>query len=181
MNAVNDDPRILFDHAQEFDPKKFEYNIKDKSVFYAQPGSYFMNAVLSALFPKRTKKDKCQPQSADISNEETYLALKDIGNITFVRGNNDKDHWAKGLNKSEVVEIDGFKIYVVHDIKDLPKNLEDVDLVVFGHSHKYFYEEVNGVIFLNPGSCGKKRFSLPLSFAIGILEQNRIKIIKHDL
>ena len=119
--------------------------------------------------------------AGDISNEETYLALNDIGNITFVRGNNDKDDWANGLNKSEVVEIDGFKICVVHDIKDLPKKLEGVDLVVFGHSHKYFYEEVNGVIFLNPGSCGKKRFSLPLSFAIGILEQNRIKIIKHDL
>ena len=59
--------------------------------------------------------------AGDISNEETYLSLKDIGNITFVRGNNDKDDWAKGLNKSEVVEIDGLKIYVVHDIKDLLK------------------------------------------------------------
>lgn len=119
--------------------------------------------------------------AGDISNEETYLALKNMGNITFVKGNNDKDEWAKNINKYEIVDIEGFKIYVVHDIKDVPKNLDDIDLVVFGHSYKYFNEDIGGVRFLNPGSCGKKRFSLPLSFATGILEDNTIKIIKHDL
>ena len=119
--------------------------------------------------------------AGDISNEETYMSLRAMGNIIFVKGNNDKGEWAKDINKFEVVEIDKFRIYVVHDIKDIPNDLEGIDLVVFGHSHKYFYDKVGKVEFLNPGSCGKKRFSLPLSFAVGFLDDNNLTVVKHNL
>ena len=119
--------------------------------------------------------------AGDISNEETYMSLRTIGNIIFVKGNNDNGEWAKYINKFEIVEIDNFKIYIVHDYKDIPNNLEGIDLVVFGHSHKYFYDKVDKIEFLNPGSCGKKRFSLPLSFAVGFLNDNKLTLIKHNL
>ena len=62
--------------------------------------------------------------------------------------------------------MDEVLIYVVHDKADIPKNLKEVDLVIYGHSHKFSNEKFDNIVYLNPGSCGRKRFSLPLSMAI---------------
>ena len=119
--------------------------------------------------------------AGDISNEETYLALKDIGNITFVRGNNDKDEWGLTLPEYREIEMDEILIYLVHDKADIPKDLREVDLVIYGHSHKFSNEKIDNIIYLNPGSCGRKRFSLPLSMAIVEVNLDDIRIEKIDL
>ena len=80
----------------------------------------------------------------------------------MVRGNNDKE-WAEALPKSIAVTIEGVRFFIVHDKKDIPKFLTNVDVVVYGHSHKYSAEIVKGVLFLNPGSCGKRRFDLEIT------------------
>lgn len=119
--------------------------------------------------------------AGDVSTEDTYKEIKNLGNVTIVKGNNDKDEWANVLKDFEIMELNGYRIYVVHDIKNVPKNLKDIDIVVFGHSHKYFDEVLEGIRFFNPGSCGKKRFSLPLTFAIGTLVNNTFNIRRIDL
>lgn len=61
------------------------------------------------------------------------------------------------------VTIDGVRFFIVHNKKDVPKDLADVDVVVYGHSHKYAAEVIDGVLWLNPGSCGKRRFDLEIT------------------
>ena len=69
---------------------------------------------------------------------------------------------------------------MIHNIKDIPNNLKNVDVIVFGHSHKYFYEVIDNISYLNPGSCGKKRFNLPINFVIMTIKNKdyNIEIIK---
>jgi uncharacterized protein len=82
-----------------------------------------------------------------------------MGETYIVHGNNDKG-WADALTKSITVTIEGVRFFIVHNKKDIPKYLTNVDVVVYGHSHKYSAEVINRVLFLNPGSCGKRRFDL---------------------
>jgi putative phosphoesterase len=79
-----------------------------------------------------------------------------------VRGNNDKE-WAEDLPQSLAVTIDGVRLFIVHNKKDVPKDLTSVDVVVYGHSHKYSVNVNDGVLWLNPGSCGKHRFDLEIT------------------
>lgn len=82
-----------------------------------------------------------------------------------VRGNNDKD-WAEGMPESLKFEIAGVPFFVVHNKKHLPEDLGKAQLVIFGHSHKYSQEEKDGRLYLNPGSCGKRRFHQEISMAV---------------
>lgn len=77
--------------------------------------------------------------------------------------------------------MDEILIYLVHDKADIPKDLREVDLVIYGHSHKFSNEKIDNIIYLNPGSCGRKRFSLPLSMAIAEVNLDDIRIEKIDL
>ena len=72
-------------------------------------------------------------------------------------------------------------IYVVHDKKDIPKHVDNFDLVIYGHSHKYEYEVKDGVVYLNPGGCGRRRFSLSLTMAIVTIEDKEIKVTRINL
>ena len=67
------------------------------------------------------------------------------------------------------------------NINEISNNLEDIDVIVFGHSHKYFYEVIDNTTYLNPGSCGKRRFSLPINFAIMTIENDNYKIEKIEI
>ena len=87
-----------------------------------------------------------------------------------VRGNNDRE-WARDLPKSISFVFGGLKFFLVHNKKDVPSNLEDIQIVVYGHSHKYTEEIVDGRLWLNPGSCGKRRFRLAVTMAILHLEE----------
>ncbi|MFT4147086.1 MAG: metallophosphoesterase family protein [Mobilitalea sp.] len=107
-------------------------------------------------------KADCCIHAGDINTPNIFESMQQLGESYVVRGNNDKD-WAEELPKSITVTIEGVRFFIVHNKKDIPKQLTDVDVVVFGHSHKYSAEIIDGVLFLNPGSCGKRRFNLELT------------------
>jgi len=104
----------------------------------------------------------CFIHAGDINTPYIIESIQRLGETYVVRGNNDKE-WAEDLPKSITVTIEGVRFFIVHNKKDIPKYLTDIDVVVYGHSHKYSAEIINGVLFLNPGSCGKRRFDLELT------------------
>ena len=103
--------------------------------------------------------------AGDVNRPEILDALRAIAPLHVVRGNNDKE-WAENLPQSLTVEPGGVRILMIHNKRDLPKELGDAQLIVFGHSHKYFEQTIDGRLWLNPGSCGKRRFDQEISFAL---------------
>ena len=104
----------------------------------------------------------CSIHAGDIDTPSIVESIRQFGETYMVRGNNDKE-WAEALPKSIAVTIEGVRFFIVHDKKDIPKCLTNVDVVVYGHSHKFSAEIMKGVLFLNPGSCGKRRFGLEIT------------------
>jgi putative phosphoesterase len=119
----------------------------------------------------------CVLHAGDINTPAIVETLRSYGEAYIVRGNNDKD-WAEELPKSLHVTIDGVRFFLVHNKKDVPKDLTDVDVVVYGHSHKYSAEVINGVLWLNPGSCGKRRFDLEITLCRACVDEGRIEYEK---
>lgn len=103
--------------------------------------------------------------AGDVNRPELLDALRAIAPLYVVRGNNDKD-WAEELPQTLRVEFDGVRILMIHNKRELPKKLGDVQVIVFGHSHKYFEQTIDDRLWLNPGSCGKRRFDQEISFAL---------------
>lgn len=103
--------------------------------------------------------------AGDIGKPEILEALWRIAPVTVVRGNNDmEDAWAASIPLEAVLRVGEVKVYVVHDIADVPEQLPaDIAVVVTGHSHKPLRKQVHGVLFINPGSAGPRRFRLPIS------------------
>lgn len=91
----------------------------------------------------------------DINKPEIIDRLKEIAPVYVVRGNNDKE-WAENIPESLTFQIEKCRFFVVHNKKFVPKDLRDTDVVIYGHSHKYAEQMVNGVLWLNPGSCGSR-------------------------
>lgn len=105
--------------------------------------------------------------AGDIDNPAVLAELKRIAPTTAVKGNMDWDAWASQLTVTARLHLDKWSILVVHNINDLPTLGEDTDIVIFGHSHKFLQERrKSGVLFLNPGSAGPKRFDLPITMAV---------------
>ena len=103
--------------------------------------------------------------AGDVNRPELLDALRAIAPLYVVRGNNDKD-WAEELPQTLRVELGGVRILMIHNKRELPKKLGDVQVIVFGHSHKYFEQTIDDRLWLNPGSCGKRRFDQEISFAL---------------
>lgn len=103
--------------------------------------------------------------AGDICDESVLEELNKIAPVTAVRGNNDKGSWAESLNETEFLQIGEFFLYVIHDLSqlDLEPEAAGVRAVVSGHSHKPLVEERGGVLFVNPGSAGPRRFTLPIA------------------
>ncbi|WP_019142249.1 metallophosphoesterase family protein [Noviherbaspirillum massiliense] len=108
--------------------------------------------------------------AGDICNEAVLQQLAAIAPVVAVRGNNDRGDWANVLSERETLDIEGVKIHVVHDLKDLKDDPQAAGfrVVVSGHSHKPSVRMEGGVLFINPGSAGPRRFKLPIS--LGFLE-----------
>jgi len=106
--------------------------------------------------------------AGDIGSADILARLSSISPTTAVRGNNDKDAWAAMLPDSEWIDIDDVLIHLLHDLADLDVDPQAASLkvVVSGHSHHPGIEERHGVLYLNPGSAGPRRFKLPISLAI---------------
>lgn len=105
--------------------------------------------------------------AGDVGGSQVLEALAAVAPVVAVRGNNDKGEWAGALPEWEVVEVGAVSIYVLHDLKgmDISPSGAGFRVVVSGHSHKPSVEERKGVLYVNPGSAGPRRFSLPVSVA----------------
>lgn len=103
--------------------------------------------------------------AGDIGGPAILQALARIAPVTAVRGNNDGDAWAQPLNAVEQVRVGGVVVHLLHDCAQLGTDprAHGVRVVVCGHSHKPRVQEHDGVLFVNPGSAGPRRFSLPVS------------------
>jgi len=105
--------------------------------------------------------------AGDVGNQQVLDTLNEIAPVVAVRGNNDKGDWAESLPDWEVVEVGDVSIYMVHDVKeiDISPSGAGFQVVVSGHSHKPSVEEQRGVLYVNPGSAGPRRFTLPVTLA----------------
>jgi len=111
----------------------------------------------------------------DINRRGIIDQLEEIAPVYVVRGNNDKE-WAEHIPMSMGFELTGIRIYMTHKKKDLPEDLSNYDLVVFGHSHKYEEIRQGNTILLNPGSCGPRRFHQAITMATAEIEESGIII-----
>jgi putative phosphoesterase len=102
--------------------------------------------------------------AGDICGPDVLQALAALAPLTAVRGNNDRGPWAGALPETETVVLAGVTIHVLHDLKELVLPA-GVQVVVTGHSHKPAVQEREGVLYVNPGSAGPRRFKLPISAA----------------
>ena len=105
--------------------------------------------------------------AGDVGDLEVLDTLRTIAPVFAVRGNNDREPWAKTLPLSEIVEVGSRSLYVLHELEhlDLDPGAAQFSAVIFGHSHHPFSEYRKGVLYLNPGSAGPRRFRLPIAVA----------------
>jgi len=105
--------------------------------------------------------------AGDVGNPEIIETLKAIAPVIAVRGNVDTEVWASALSETEVVETGAATIFVLHDAHALDLNpaAAGFHIVVSGHSHKPSHTEHDGVLYINPGSAGPRRFQLPVTIA----------------
>ena len=103
--------------------------------------------------------------AGDIGNAGILEELSAIAPVTAVRGNNDRGPWAQGLRETEVLRVGEVFVCVVHDLAELDIDpiAAEVRVVVSGHSHQPAVEERDGVLYVNPGSAGPRRFKLPVA------------------
>lgn len=102
--------------------------------------------------------------AGDIGDPAVLEQLARIAPVTAVRGNNDVGRWASGLRETEILEIGETRIFVIHDVAALGR-VPEVDVLVCGHSHRPHEEQRDGVLLVNPGSAGPRRFKLPVAVA----------------
>jgi putative phosphoesterase len=116
--------------------------------------------------------------AGDVGKPEILTQLESIAPVHVVRGNIDRGPWTEQLPETAAVEAGGQLIYVLHDLQalDIDPLAAGFRVVVTGHSHKPHCEEKNGVLFLNPGSAGPRRFSLPICLAKLRLDGNTIAV-----
>ena len=116
--------------------------------------------------------------AGDVGDPEILDALKALAPVFAVRGNVDTEPWAQALPETEVVNTGRATLYVLHDLGalDLDPAAAGFHIVVSGHSHKPVWAERDGVLFVNPGSAGPRRFDLPVTVAILQLDAEPWKI-----
>jgi putative phosphoesterase len=123
--------------------------------------------------------------AGDIGHADVLKELAAIAPVTAVRGNNDRGPWAETVRETEVLQVGQVFIYVVHDIAEL--DLDPVaagfQVVVSGHSHKPSVKERDGVLYINPGSSGPRRFKLPVAVAELMVDATsvRARIVELDV
>ena len=103
--------------------------------------------------------------------------LRQYAPLYVVRGNNDKD-WAEAIPHHLTVTLGGVTFYLVHNRKELPADLSGIDAVVFGHSHRYLQEERDGILWLNPGSCGPRRFHQEITMMTAEIADGKLRVKK---
>jgi hypothetical protein len=112
----------------------------------------------------------------DICDPDLLQHLRAIAPVTAVRGNNDRGPWAQALPESALVRVGEITLYAIHDLvgMDIDPRAAGVRVVVSGHSHRPHVEDRDGILFVNPGSPGPRRFKLPVSAAELIVIGNAV-------
>ena len=119
--------------------------------------------------------------AGDVGGPEILKQLAAIAPVTAVRGNTD-GAWAEDLPASVQVTLGGVRFFMTHKPADVPEGLSDADVIVCGHTHRYEEKTRDGRLFLNPGSCGKRRFGLPVTMAVlTITEDGTPRVRRVDL
>lgn len=113
----------------------------------------------------------------DINNQQILDQLSALAPLYVVRGNNDKE-WAEHLQESIAIQIEDCLLFVVHNKKFVSSELHGIDTVIFGHSHKYAEQMIDGRLWLNPGSCGKRRFDQEITLAILTINGKELSVEK---
>lgn len=105
--------------------------------------------------------------AGDVGKLEVLDALRAVAPVQAVRGNMDRGPWAQTLPLARIIELGGIRIYLLHDLGqlDLDPAATGFDVVISGHSHHPYTNHEDGVIFINPGSAGPRRFNFPVSVA----------------
>ena len=119
----------------------------------------------------------CILHGGDVNKPEILDTLRSIAPLYVVRGNNDRE-WAEGLPQSLTVTLGGLPFFMVHNKKDFPADLGDARVVVFGHSHKYLEQQRDGRLWLNPGSCGRRRFDQEITMAVVTVDGGALRVEK---
>ena len=122
--------------------------------------------------------------AGDVGKPEVLTALRDLAPVRAVRGNVDRGDWAEALPLTDVIEVEGKLLHVLHDVGelDLDPAAAGFGAVIFGHSHKPSQETRNGVLFFNPGAAGPKRFTLPVSLArLRVGEEIEVEMLKLEV
>ena len=120
------------------------------------------------------KKSELIIHAGDIGKPEVLEALQAVAPLVAIRGNNDREPWAKEMPDILDLKIDGCSIRVIHNVHDLDRIVQGFDAVISGHSHVPGAATRDGVLFVNPGSAGPRRFKLPI--AVGRLQIKNGKI-----
>ena len=113
----------------------------------------------------------------DVNKPGIVDQLEQYAPLYVVRGNNDKE-WAEQIPHDRTVTLGGVTFYMVHNKKEVPADLTGVDAVMFGHSHKYLLEEKDGLLWLNPGSCGPRRFHQEITMMMAEAEDGKLQVEK---
>jgi len=120
--------------------------------------------------------------AGDIGRPEIIDTLRRIAPVTAIRGNVDSGEWAREYPDTTLLRLAGKSIYVLHDLKTLQADPgADIDVIVSGHSHVPKIETVGGIVYVNPGSAGPRRFKLPITLATLEVTSDGIRPEIHDL
>ena len=119
--------------------------------------------------------------AGDINKREVIERLEAVAPLKIVRGNNDKGEWAEKLPESLTFTVEDKQFFMVHNKKDFIKDRVGIDVLIYGHSHKYYYAYEEGVHVLNPGSCGKRRFDQSITMAIIMIEEGGIEVVPIEI
>jgi putative phosphoesterase len=121
--------------------------------------------------------------AGDIGNQRVLEGLRAIAPVVAVRGNIDEPWWAQSLPETEMIQVAKSWLYVIHDLDDLDLDpvAAGISAVIYGHSHHPSIRMRRGVLLLNPGSAGPRRFELPVSVALirvenGLLDPRLIEL-----
>jgi uncharacterized protein len=120
----------------------------------------------------------CDPiiHAGDVGSPDVLARLGALAPVHAVRGNVDHGAWSANLPVTQRIEIDGFRIYVLHILAELdPQAADNVDAVIYGHSHQPKIETKNGTLFFNPGSAGPRRFRLPITVGRMTAEHGKLR------
>jgi uncharacterized protein len=121
--------------------------------------------------------------AGDIGKPDVIARLCGIAPVTAIRGNVDTGPWAEAYPETVTVTLGGRKIHVLHDLQQLQLDPASVgiDVVISGHSHRPVIEMEQGVLYLNPGSAGPRRFRLPITLAVLDVTASGLRPTLHDL